>query len=911
MSSKSRETLPPSPIAGRYIVERVLGRGGMATVYLCTDNKTATKVAVKVLREEVGSAVIVERFLREIEFASELDHPRIPKVLDTGVLGSLPFYVMTYVEGESLRERLDRVKQLPVDEAVRITSAVIEPMTYAHRVGLVHRDIKPGNILVGDESVYVLDFGIARAIIASAEERLTSTGVAVGTPAYMSPEQALADGDLDARSDIYSLACVTYEMIAGIPPFVGATPQAVMARRFGSPPPPLNETREGVPQHVETAVSKALCRAPADRWQTAREFGDALQTPTATQGDNRVQQAVGDRRKKYGRIIAAIVAIALAGVALFAVILGQADPITRAQRAVADWDFDRAEQELTQAAKDDNPEAHLWLAQVLLAKDALPTEWTAHALSAADAKATLAKDDSLFAEALVAHTNQARAGCGRWEALATSNSEEFRTVLATLAYADCLRLDKTVINDASSASGYRFRSSHDKAAKLYEGLIARNSSNPNAYAAIIPRLLEILPTEKNNALRIGNSLADEPEIFVSFPSLASDTLAYVPYRIGRQRGPLRAEDPRSFDRAIARNLASLRAHGLAWVAAAGNDARAHEMLGLVLESTGILEGDDNSARAHVAHARRIASRSESSADSYMRDLRLAISDIRLRLKLSQFDAAGALADSVLNWKPAQLDDSAARVADDMLSGVAALTGRPSRIHAINRKYSAEYPVELSSGEEGKLPPEVGTDANALLTYGLFGGPADSIATIADRLSLKLAALYPKADFEVIRSGVLRRPLALATPAIGPERLGSLGAASDHFDNAVRGLHAGNMRMARAYVDSLTSLRSENAPGEITMDAVLQHAWLLTAVGDDNGAMTLLDNAFRGISKMPANTVEEAPVAASLVRSMILRAQLAVKHGDTNKAAEWSRAAQALWGRGDPSVRSQLAAAARQ
>ncbi|MDQ3082408.1 MAG: hypothetical protein M3R07_09375, partial [Gemmatimonadota bacterium] len=172
---------------------------------------------------------------------------------------------------------------------------------------------------------------------------LTSTGVAVGTPAYMSPEQALADGDLDARSDVYSLACVTYEMIAGIPPFVGATPQAVMARRFGSPPPLLGETREGVPPHVETAVSKALCRAPADRWQSAREFGDALQSPTATQSDDRVQQAVGDRRKKYGRIIAATIGVALAGAGLFAVTLGQADPVTRAQRAVADWDFDRAQ----------------------------------------------------------------------------------------------------------------------------------------------------------------------------------------------------------------------------------------------------------------------------------------------------------------------------------------------------------------------------------------------------------------------------------------------------------------------------------------------------------------------------------------------------------------------------------------
>ncbi|MEP6508321.1 MAG: serine/threonine-protein kinase, partial [Gemmatimonadales bacterium] len=281
----------PELIGDRYRVQREIGRGGMATVYLCEDSRDGGLVAVKVMRAELGSAVIVERFLREIQFASELEHPQIPKVLDSGVMGDLPFYVMTFIDGESLRSMLDREKQLTIEEAVHITEQVIIPTAYAHARGIVHRDLKPGNILIAGNKVFVLDFGIARAIVASTEDRLTSTGVAVGTPAYMSPEQALADHDVDNRSDIYSLACVTYEMIAGIPPFVGATAQAVMARRFIAPPPPLSQARELVPPAVERAVMKAMCKAPADRWQNVEEFGAALRetTPSPTV---QAQQAV-------------------------------------------------------------------------------------------------------------------------------------------------------------------------------------------------------------------------------------------------------------------------------------------------------------------------------------------------------------------------------------------------------------------------------------------------------------------------------------------------------------------------------------------------------------------------------------------------------------------------------------------
>ena len=266
----------PSIIDGRYQVEREIGRGGMATVYLAGDTRSGERVAIKVLRSEVGSAVVMERFRREIAFVSELDHPQIPKVLGSGIIGNLPYYVMTYIEGESLRARLDRVGQLPIDEITRIAVAVARAMSYAHSRGILHRDIKPANIVISADQVHVLDFGVARAIIASAQEALTSAGMVVGTPAYMSPEQALADGSLDGRSDIYSLGCVMYEMLTSTPPFLGATAQAVMSRRFLGPPQPIENARDGVPPDLSAAVMKSLAKDLPDRWQTADEFADAL-----------------------------------------------------------------------------------------------------------------------------------------------------------------------------------------------------------------------------------------------------------------------------------------------------------------------------------------------------------------------------------------------------------------------------------------------------------------------------------------------------------------------------------------------------------------------------------------------------------------------------------------------------------
>jgi eukaryotic-like serine/threonine-protein kinase len=283
-------------LAGRYSIERELGRGGMATVYLAADLKHGRKVAIKVLRPELGSLLGPDRFTREIQVAAALSHPHILPLYDSGAAegggaGRLLWFSMPYVRGESLRLKLARERQLPVDEAVGIVRQVAAALDHAHARGLIHRDIKPENILLHEGEAMVSDFGIALALdsgaagpgAGGAEERLTGTGISLGTPQYMSPEQAAGERTLDARSDIYSLGCVLYELLAGEPPYTGPTAQAIMAKRFTDPVPSVRRIRPTVPAAVEQAIVKALAKVPADRFDSASGFAGALSAPAAAQ----------------------------------------------------------------------------------------------------------------------------------------------------------------------------------------------------------------------------------------------------------------------------------------------------------------------------------------------------------------------------------------------------------------------------------------------------------------------------------------------------------------------------------------------------------------------------------------------------------------------------------------------------
>jgi serine/threonine-protein kinase len=301
-------------LADRYAIERELGAGGMATVYLAHDLKHDRKVAVKVLRPELAAVIGAERFLAEIKTTANLQHPHILPLFDSGEADGFLFYVMPFVDGISLRDRLTREKQLPVAEAVRIATQVASALDYAHRHGVIHRDIKPENIMLHDGSALVADFGIALAA-SKAGTRMTETGMSLGTPQYMSPEQAMGERELDARSDVYALGCVTYEMLVGEPPFTGPTAQAIIARVMTEEPRHLTLQRKTIPPEVEGAVLQAIEKLPADRFATAAQFSDALAGRGLTV-TTRATAAAAQRNPWRGRFLAA------SGVAVLAIAFG-------------------------------------------------------------------------------------------------------------------------------------------------------------------------------------------------------------------------------------------------------------------------------------------------------------------------------------------------------------------------------------------------------------------------------------------------------------------------------------------------------------------------------------------------------------------------------------------------------------
>ena len=314
-------------LAGRYDVEREIGRGGMATVYLARDVRHGRPVAIKLLDPELGAVLGVERFLAEIQVTANLQHPNLLPLFDSGQTadtgsgkGGLLYYVMPYVEGESLRARLERERQLPVDEAVRFAIAIASALEYAHERGVIHRDLKPENILLQAGEPIVADFGIALAVSKAGGARVTQTGLSLGTPQYMSPEQATGDRVIDKRSDIYSLGAMLYEMLTGEPPHTGATMQAVIARLLTEQPRRVRSIRANVPEHVEDAIDRALEKLPADRWSTAREFAEALKGHAAAGGNARAARAraagaaPGWRASIASPLVIALAVVAVAGV---------------------------------------------------------------------------------------------------------------------------------------------------------------------------------------------------------------------------------------------------------------------------------------------------------------------------------------------------------------------------------------------------------------------------------------------------------------------------------------------------------------------------------------------------------------------------------------------------------------------
>ena len=302
-------------LADHYGLERELGAGGMAMVYLAADLKHDRKVAIKVLKPELAAVLGAERFVQEIKTTAALSHPHILPLFDSGEAGGFLYYVMPYLQGETIREKLNRETQFGIEEAVKITTAVADALDYAHRNGVIHRDIKPENILLHDGRPMVMDFGIALAVSAAAGGRMTETGLSLGTPHYMSPEQATAEKQITARSDVYSLASVLYEMLAGEPPHMGNSAQQIIMKIIAERAASVTTLRKSVPPNVAAALAKALEKLPADRFGTARQFAEALgNSGFATRATAATVQAAA-RAGVSRSMFAMAAAVAVAGVA--------------------------------------------------------------------------------------------------------------------------------------------------------------------------------------------------------------------------------------------------------------------------------------------------------------------------------------------------------------------------------------------------------------------------------------------------------------------------------------------------------------------------------------------------------------------------------------------------------------------
>jgi hypothetical protein len=413
----------------------------------------------------------------------------------------------------------------------------------------------------------------------------------------------------------------------------------------------------------------------------------------------------------------------------------------------------------------------------------------------------------------------------------------------------------------------------------------------------MPRLAKVLSIDKART-RSGSTLGPSPEAFLALPTLVEDTLTHTPYPIAG--GPWRTRNAAATEAALARNREHLRSFADAWSHAAPDEPHAHELLARVYQAMGNLSGTDNSALEELRKARGAARRrNDSDADRYDAQLRLGLDQVRLYLRLSRFDLAGFLADSLLSV-PLPRSDAALRDAwiGNQLAPLAALRGRPLEIIDLALKATPVYQFFLPSGKVAELPRAVVADMNSLEAYAQSGGTADSVIALAARVSDKLAALLPAAQVASFRDAVLMRPLQLAAPVIGAKPIANLGPSSEPFVLALKAYAARDIPRARRYLDSLSALHADYAPGEITMDAVYTESWLHAQIGDTVAASAALDRALRGLPAALPSILASQAVAFCLGRVMALRAELAAQKGERTLATTWATALIQLWGAGD-------------
>jgi tetratricopeptide (TPR) repeat protein len=867
----------------RYEIVRETGHGASATVYLARDLKHDRLVAVKTLDPEMGHTA-GERFLREIQVSAGMQHPHILPTYDSGIADGRLYFVMPFVDGGSLRQRLDSEPKLPIADALRIAHDVAIAIAFAHEQGVVHRDIKPENIMFYHGHACLADFGVAR-VMEQLEPRVTGHGMIVGTPAYMSPEQ-LQDGGFDGRSDVYSLACVLYEMIAGVHAFSGSTPQELLRQRLRRTSEPLHKHRPEAPQFVEDLLLRALAPSPHDRFHDAREFADAIEfalrdlsSPKRISAPRRALDTVPRHPLLWvGAVVLFVGGGAFAASPLRNVVTGRPAGAPRPAHgayaagvvALARWDLVAADSDLSRAvaAEPANAFAQLRLARTIqLQRGASSDRFRVVSARLAALGRQLHGRDSLYAEATIALGEGAfQRACTQYDRLRSSDSLD---ALAWYGLGDCLSLDSAVVRDAKSPSGWSFRTSWPAAAHAY---MRAATLDPQSHRALPYAMLAGLLPTGSMQLRFGRGAADDRPTFGAHPSLVADTVAYVPHSladIGETQGVLSPTLPD----VLRRNRDALVSFARQWVAAAPKNADAYEALAVGDEARGEIGFDDQGAGNALARARALSGSPEQS-------LRLATIAVRLAVKRSDFVAARVLADSLLAAWPETISATGAA----RLSGLAALTGRVGRMAALRAVATNAPNADIG------IAPALTEAASRLFARAGSAVCDDSLLALRRKIDVLLDSYSQPSKRDIMRRELLRRPMILAFRCVGARAFDGLTPTTP-IERAQHAAAAHDVRRLRAILDSLDEVRRVGLPGDVALDNTVTEASLRVAVGDTAAAIRQLDRVLNALPTLSVWAVREDAQAAAIPLALSLRAELAARSGDAAEARR--RAAQAL------------------
>ena len=845
----------------RYEIIREAGRGASAVVYFARDLRHHRAVAVKALNPDV-SAVAGERFLREIEVSAGMQHPHILPTYDSGIAAGRLYFVMPFVDGGSLRQRLDKQPRLPVDEALRYAHEVAVAIAFAHDRGIVHRDIKPENILFYHEHACLADFGLARAM-EEIDVRVTAHGMVVGTPAYMSPEQ-LSDGEFDGRSDVYSLACVLYEMLAGKHAFSGKTPRELLQKRLSEPPVSVREYRTDVPALVDSLLTRALAMKRDDRFQSAHELASAIEEARLEVSTGRAAARRRFTRSRVRRpfIWAGAVVLALAVSAL------AAPPI---RTAVAK---NRAAASARAAALSE-----LKTVQDMELAHQLGTQ--SFALAAArlgQVRANLHGRDSLYAEGLIALGNGGfQNACANFQRVRTTDSLD---ALAWYGLGDCQALDSGVVHDPASPSSWRFRTSWASAANAYihAATLAPVTNRAFKYA-MLSGLLPLTPAQ----IRYGRSADGTRQFFGAHPSADGDSVAFIPYPFADILAGKPTVLSPSLPEALRRNRDLLVAAARRWTASFPDNPEAFEALAAGLEARGELASDEDGADGALRRARQLARAPDDR-------VRLAANYVRVRIKRGELEAALDLADSLLTSSaPSPPREQASR-----LVGLAALTGRVAREAEL--RTIALTPQNAAAG----FAPPVTALSSRLFARAASGVCDDSLFLLRRQLDTLLESYSQPIRRTQFRRELITRPMSLAFPCSPARAFDGLPPALP-LDVAQRAVARGDRRRAAAILDSAEAARQVFLPGDIALDYVVQEAQVRAAIGDTAMAVRQLDRVLRAMPTLSQFAVREEAQSAAIGRAFLLRAELARAVRDTAEQRARARQALAVWRHADPSL----------